>query len=422
MMTGFTCYRCGRVHAADGYRLTCPACGGNLAVTYDLDALRERADEGRLLDASRRDIFRYAALLPVCSAGSAPPLVVGPTPLYPVPRLGEVLGMANLWVKDDSQLPSASFKDRASTVAVAVAREQGAEVIAAASTGNAGSSLAGLCASVGMPCVVVVPASAPAPKLAQLAAFGAKVLAVRGTYDEACAVCRDLCDAKGWFNRMTGINPYTREGKKTVSLEVWEQLGRTAPDRVVVSVGDGNIISGVWKGWRELADLGMIDKPPRIDAVQAEGSAAIAHAVACLRAGASEQLPRWDAVAIAPVNARTVADSISVDAPLDGLAAVRAVLESGGEAVTVSDEAIVRAVPELARTTGVFAEPAAAAVLAGLRRMREEGRVDPGESVVLLSTGSGLKDPRAATASAPPPTEIDPTIEAANDAVAAMGL
>lgn len=421
-VTGLLCYVCGHLHAAAPGLYQCPDCGGNLGVSYDMAELRAESDLHRLLTAGRRDLFRYAHLLPMASLDRVAPLAVGQTPLYHCRALGQAAGLLNVYVKDDTRMPSASFKDRAGAVALAVAREQGAAVIAAASTGNAGSSMACLCASVGMPCVVVVPASAPAPKLAQLAAFGAKVLAVRGTYDDACDVCRALCEAKGWFNRMTGVNPYTREGKKTVSFELWEQLEETAPDRVVVAVGDGNIISGVWKGFCELYALGLIRALPKIDAVQAGGSAAIVHAVEAFRASGDALPDHWVGRTIPPVTASTLADSISVDQPLDGIAAMRAVLESGGEALTVSDEAIARAVPELARLSGVFAEPAAAAVWAGLRRMADEHRIEPDERVVLLITGSGLKDPRVLAGRVEPPLEIDADPAAALEAVSALHI
>ncbi|MCB1069853.1 MAG: threonine synthase [Verrucomicrobia bacterium] len=421
-MTGLLCYTCGKSHPANPGLFVCPTCGGNLGVSYDMAALREESDLHRLLTAGRRDLFRYAHLLPIRSLESISPLVVGQTPLYQARRLGAAIGMDNVYLKDDSRMPSNSFKDRAGAVALAVAREQGASVIAAASTGNAGCSMACLCASVDLPCVVVVPESAPAPKLAQLAAYGAHVLAVRGTYDDACRVCRELCDETGWFNRMTGFNPYTREGKKTVSFELWEQFNEATPDRVVVSVGDGNIISGVWKGFCELYALGLIRSLPRIDCIQAEGSAAITHAIHALRATGDQIPDRWDALQVPAVRASTLADSISVDQPLDAIAAIRAVVESGGEAITVSDDAIAAAMPELARLSGVFAEPAAAAVWAGLRSMAADHRVDPEEVTVLLVTGSGLKDPRALNRFAVAAEVIDPVLTDALQAVSRMAL
>jgi threonine synthase len=294
------------------------------------------------------------------------------------------------------------------------AREAGARVIAAATTGNAGTSLACLAASVGMPCVVLVPASAPEAKLSQLLAYGAQVLAVKGNYDAAYDLCVELCRRLGWVNRNTGLNPFTREGKKTCSFEIWEQLGRQAPDRIVVPVGDGNIISGIWKGMTELRALGLVDRLPRLVCAQAASSDAVSRAVRAVRGiQASGAPPTWADVRIEPVQADTIADSLAVDRPRDGLAAVRAVIESRGEALTVTDGEIVAAVAEVATTTGLFVEPAAAVTWACLKRLARNGTLDPAERLVLILTGSGLKNVAAVRAAAPPPTVIEPTLPAA---------
>jgi threonine synthase len=415
---GYQCLACGRRESATFAGFACPACGGNLSITYDLARVRAVGFDDR-----RADIFRYSALLPIRDAALAAPLRVGGTPLYPAPRLGALAGLNNLHVKDDGLMPSASFKDRAGAVALVVARERGATVIAGATTGNAGSSMACLAASVGFPCVIFVPASAPPAKIAQLKVFGAHVLAVRGNYDQAFDLCAEVCRRRGWFNRNTGANPFTREGKKTCSFEIWEQLGRRVPDHVLVPTGDGNIISGIWKGFRELCDLGWADRTPQVHAVQAETSAAIARTVGRLRADpAFDPAAGWARVQIDTVQATTLADSISVDLPRDGLAAVRAVIESGGEAVTVSDAAILAAIPEVARGCGVFVEPAAAAAWAGARKLAVSGRLSADELVVCLFTGNGLKDVARAREAAGEPVLIEPTVDAAERAVAGLGV
>lgn len=408
-MTTYRCLACGTVQATNFTGFTCPACGQNLELVYDYAA----AARATWLD--RRDIFRYAPLLPLRNLDLIPRVRVGQTPLYRAERLDARAGEAQVWVKDDGQNPSASFKDRAGAVALAVARERGASVIAGATTGNAGSSMACLAASVGMDCVIFLPETAPPAKVAQLLVFGAKVIAVRGNYDQAFDLCGEVCRTRGWFNRNTGSNPFTREGKKTCSFEVWEQLGRRVPDWMVVCTGDGNIISGIWKGWRELKELGLIATLPKLVCAQSELSAAISHAV--WKVQKQGGLPRWSAVTIDPVQATTLADSISVDIPRDGLAAVRAVIESGGEAVTVPDEAILEAIPELARGAGVFAEPAAAASWACLRALAIAGRIKPGESVVCLVSGNGLKDVASARRSVGNPVVIDANLDAAQRAV-----
>lgn len=334
--------------------------------------------------------------------------------MHAVPRLGAVAGLKRLFLKDEGLNPSQSFKDRASAMIIVRAAEQDVDVVCGASTGNAGSSMACMAAAANRRCVVFVPEAAPPAKIAQLLIYGAKVIAVRGTYDDAFDLCAQVCKERGWFNRNTGFNPFTREGKKTCSFELYEQLGWQAPDRVVVPTGDGNIISGIWKGMKDLHEIGLIDRLPRIDCAQAEGSAAVTRAVEHVRAtGFAPAGDDWSGLMIAPVQARTLADSISVDDPRDGLAAVRSVVESGGEAVTSTDEEILDAIKEVARQTGVFVEPSCACAWAGLKKLAAAGRVDPDERIVCLMTGSGLKDIQNARKVAGEPITIDPDLDAA---------
>lgn len=416
--TGFKCFKCATGQDREFAGCICPSCGGNLEVVYNYERLKLEVGRERMVTAGRQDIFRYAHLLPISRVDFASPLKVGMTPLYHADRLGASAGLKHVYLKDDGLNPSASFKDRAGAVALVRAREMNAKVVAGASTGNAGSSMACLAASVGIPCVIFVPEKAPAAKIAQLLIFGAKVLAVRGTYDVAFDLCMKVCERRGWFNRNTGYNPFTREGKKTCSFEICEQLGWHAPDRVIVPTGDGNIISGIWKGMRDLHAIGMIDRLPKIDCAQSEASQAVSQTVWKLRAQhAKPELAKWADVKIEPVNASTIADSIAVDVPRDGLAAVRAVVESGGQAVTVSDDEILAAIPELARQTGVFAEPAAACAWACLKKMAQQKSIRPDERVVCLITGNGLKDVASARRVAGEPIVIDPSVDAAEAAL-----
>lgn len=377
------------------------------------------AEKGWWLDGTRSDIFRYRAMLPVGNVDLASPLRVGMTPLYETKRLGAMAGLSNLFLKDDGQNPSASFKDRAGAVALVRARETGAAVLCGASTGNAGSSMACLAASVGMPCAIFVPEKAPAAKIAQLLVFGAKVLAVKGTYDDAFDLCMAVCARRGWFNRNTGHNPFTREGKKTAAFEIFEQLGRI-PDWVAVPTGDGNIIAGIWKGFRDLVEAGIADRTPKMLCAQSEQSRAIAEAVWAARKGGRGE-PDWKSLEIAPVSATTVADSISVDVPRDGLAAVRATIESGGDAVAVPDEEILAAITELARGAGVFAEPAASCAWAGLKAAARKGIVKADETVVCMCTGNGLKDVASARKVAGEPRSVEANVDAAMAATDSMG-
>lgn len=405
------CVRCGRVYEPVPGRYVCDGCGqlGVLRVTYRDEAYRDVFDPETLAARTRRGLvgqWSYLPLLPV-EPDSLPPLRVGDTPLYEAPRLGEPFGLSRLLIKDDTRQPSASLKDRASAIAVAQARAQGAAAIATASTGNAAASLAALSASVGSPCVVFVPAAAPRAKVAQILAFGATALLVRGSYDDTFNLCCAACDRFGWYNRNTGYNPYMVEGKKTVAFEIVEQLGWRAPEAVVVPVGDGCILSGVWKGFTDLRRAGIIERLPRLIAVQAAGSDAIARALE--RGGHLE-----------PVAPSTVADSISVGLPRNGVMAVQDIAESGGTAVRVSDDEILTAIHRLGRTTGIFAEPAAAATVAALPKLRPLGMIAPGETVVLLITGSGLKDVAAAQRGATGAVEVEADLEAVARAVEAL--
>ena len=334
---------------------------------------------------------------------------IGNTPLYPAERLGQTIGLRNLYLKDDTVNPSASSKDRASAAVVLQAIDAGANIVSVASTGNAGSSLACIAAAAGLQAMVLVPENAPVAKLTQAMSFGATVLAVRGSYDDAFDLCLAASAEFGWFNRSTGVNPFTREGKKICAWEIWASLDGRVPDRVVVPTGDGNILSGMWKGWCELKAVGLIDRLPKIDCAQSTGSDAISRTVLGIRDGGDID---WASVQLATVKAHTVADSISVDRPRDGLAAVRAVIESGGEAIAVPDAKILAAIPEIAAATGVFPEPAAATPWAAVKQMVTDGRIAPDEVVVCLVSGNGLKDIASARKVAGLPQVIDPSLEA----------
>ncbi len=407
-LSGFRCLSCGHEEPASFTGMLCPACEGNLDVLYNYSAI----DPHNWM-IEREDIFRYAALLPISALSLTPVQRVGHTPLHHATRAGAALGLNHLYVKDDGLNPSGSFKDRAGAVALVVARERKAGRIAVSTTGNAGSSMAALAGGVDYPCAVFVPASAPPAKLAQILAFGVKVIAVRGTYDQAYDLCEEVCELRGWFNRNTGYNPFTREGKKTCSFEIWEQLGGTAPDHLFVGTGDGNIISGIWKGFRDLLALGLIEKMPRLYACQSEKSAAVTTAVRAARLAGGT--PDWKTLELPTVQANTLADSIAVDYPSDGIAAVRAVIETGGDAIAVSDQQILDAIPDLARSTGVFAEPAATACWAAMKHAVRAGRIGADEKVVCVVTGNGLKDIASVRRAVGDPIAVDANIDAVLD-------
>jgi len=389
-MNAYRCFACDTTQAADFSGWICPACGGNLDVVND---------ENTILEQVRKSPFETESI----------PLQIGNTPLYPAERLGQTIGLRNLYLKDDTVNPSASSKDRASAAVVLQALDAGANIVSVASTGNAGSSLACIAAAAGLQAMVLVPENAPVAKLTQAMSFGATVLAVRGSYDDAFDLCLAASAEFGWFNRSTGVNPFTREGKKICAWEIWASLDGRVPDRVVVPTGDGNILSGMWKGWCELKAVGLIDRLPKIDCAQSTGSDAISRTVLGIRDGGDSD---WASLQLADVKAHTVADSISVDRPRDGLAAVRAVIESGGEAIAVPDAKILAAIPEIAAATGVFPEPAAATPWAAVKQMVTDGRIAPDEVVVCLVSGNGLKDIASARKVAGLPQVIDPSLEA----------
>jgi len=400
----FRCSECGARYREDELRYVCPRCA----------RLQEPGREVRgILEVEIEDLQRswpevepaspafLEAFLPIASRDSLPPLPVGGTPLLEAPRLRAGLRMPRLWLKDDTRNPSGSTKDRASQLVVAKAREYGLGTIATASTGNAASALAAAVAAAGLRAVVFVPAAAPQAKLVQMLAYGARVVRVAGSYDQAFELCGVACDRFGWYNRSTALNPFTVEGKKTAALEIGRQLADEPPDVVVVPTGDGVIISGVAKGFADLVEAGLLARAPRLLAVQPAGSNALVRALAT------------DAETVQPLpGAASVADSLTVEVPRAARLALRRIRETGGAAVAVHDQAIIEAITRLAALTGLFAEPAAAAALAGLDAALEQKLVGRDERVVLLITGSGLKDVPAAARSIAIPEPVEPELDA----------
>jgi threonine synthase len=447
---GLKCTICGAEYGVDEVEYVCPKHGdeGILDVIYDYDLIARRISPDKLANNPIRSIWRYLPLLPVEPEATQRLIEgtvlasVGWTPLYGAPRLAAHLGLRHLWVKDDGRQPTASFKDRASAIAVVKTRQLGYEIVTTASTGNAAAALSGLCAAVSQPNVIFVPRTAPQAKITQLLVFGATVLLVDGSYDDAFELCLKAAPEFGWYNRNTAYNPYMTEGKKTAAYEICEQLtahglGRgaralgcrgapllpcasaplrlgspapplpcspaplplQAPDHIFIPVGDGCIIGGVHKGLQDLLALGWIDHMPKLMGVQAAGSSPLVDA--------------WErgleGLDMEPVEAHAIADSIVAGLPRDRIKALRAVRGSRGAFIRVNDEEILAAA--LAQGCGVFAEPAAAAAYAGLVKAVEQGLVGPDEQVVVLATGSGLKDIASAMKSVGQPLFIEPTMD-----------
>ncbi len=402
-VTGFECARCVREFGADEVSYTCPDCGveGILDVRYDYDEIATRFKRSDLERSRENSHWRYLPLLPVRSEEDIPALRTGWTPLY---HAAGVLDLPKLFIKDDSLNPTASLKDRATSVAMARAAAEEVSAVAAASTGNAGCSLAGFAAAQGVPCYIFVPATAPRPKVSQLLVLGATVFAVDGSYDDAFDLAIEAIEEFGWYNRCCAVNPFLVEGKKTVALEVCEQLGFEAPDKVFVPVGDGCIMSGVSKGFTEFARLGFIDRVPELVGVQAEGCDPVRRAFD----GSCE---------LVPCEAATCADSIAVGHPRNWRKAVKGVAASGGRLMAVSDDAILAAMAELGRATGIFGEPAGVTAFAGLVEAVREGSVTPDETVVVLMTGSGLKDTESAMRAAGEPIPIGRSLDEVGRAI-----
>ena len=386
------CVRCGKTYAAVPDLTTCE-CGGILDIIYDYESIKARLTKEVLANRAERSMWRYRELLPIEEGTVPTPLRVGWSPLYEEPRLAQQLGLGRLFVKDDGQNPTASLKDRASAMAVAKAREAGAKVIACSSTGNAASSLAGNAAAAGLSTYIFVPSRAPKGKVAQLMTFGATVISVQGSYEETFELSKQAIDKWGWYNRNAAINPYLSEGKKTVALEIMEQLNWEVPDYIAISVGDGCTIAGLWKGLKDLHAIGFIDRLPRLISAQAAGCCPLNRAI--------ESGMPWE-----PMEENTLADSIAVGVPRNAEKALMAIRESGGLTVNVTDGEIMAAQQLLGRTCGVFGEPAGVTGTAGVKKLCEAGKIGRDDTVVSVVTGNGLKDVANAIAACGDPITI----------------
>ena len=406
----YTCVTCGRGMRTPDVVYRCPHCAPISSEASQAGTPSSAADAGRFQKGNLITVLTMKKpvqpgepvdplrLLPLEVDTSA--FAVGNTPLVAPGILRESTGLANLSLKCDFANPSGSLKDRASLLVAAQARTHGQVRVALASTGNAGASMACAGAALGLEVILFVPASAPRAKLLQSLLYGARVVPVHGTYDDAFALSIRYTERFGGINRNTGYNPLTIEGKKTVSVEIFNQLGRTMPDVVYVPVGDGVILGGVWKGFEDLVTAGIADRPPVLVAVQAEGSNAIA---------SSWRLGRHTLLA----SASTIADSLAVASPANGEMALACLRASGGRAIEVTDQEISAAQAELASKAGLFVEPASAAAWAGL--LKDKSRVDPSCRCVVLLTGTGFKDMPSAEGLVRFPAPCNPDLESAAD-------
>jgi len=393
----YQCSNCGRRYQRDEVRYLCPLCArdyrpgipllGVLSAQFDYTVIRKKFSKANpdwsLFSAVEEKFF--------------PPISVGNTPFFKTKALGKRFDFDNLWLKNDGLNPSASLKDRASFLVVAEANRLLEKTVVTASTGNAASALAAVCAAAQKRALIFVPENAPKPKLVQMILYGAMVIPVRGTYDDAFRLSLEYTAKRGGLNRNTAYHPLTIEGKKTVGLEIWQQNSWRVPDAILVPVGDGVIISGVHKAFCDLKSAGLISRTPRLVCVQTERSNAIHHYIESGIYGNA-------------ANPDTIADSISVSVPSNAHLARKAVLESGGFSITVSDDEILQAQGLLAATTGIFAEPASSAVVAALKKLRGSKRLGRKEQIVLLITGHGLKDVETAMRNIQLPKAVEPTL------------
>lgn len=403
------CIKCGAEIEAKPDITVCPHCGGLLDIKYDYKYIASKVTAEEIKERRDYSMWRYREFLPVEETTPNTPLRVGWSPFYEVPRLAEMIGVKQLWIKDDGINPTASLKDRASAMAVAKAYEAKADTIACSSTGNAASSLAGNAAAAGFKTYIFVPSRAPKGKVAQLMIFGANVISVEGSYEETFRLSAEAIDRWGWYNRNAAINPYLLEGKKTVSLEIAEQMNFKMPDYVAVSVGDGCTIAGVWKGFKDLYEAGFIDRLPKLISVQAAG---------CCPLNTELQTGKpWQ-----PMEENTIADSIAVGVPRNADKALRAVRESKGIAVNVTDEEILGAMRMLGRTCGLFGEPAGVTGAAGIKKACQLGLIPKDATVVGIISGNGLKDVNNAIKAAGEPISIAPDMDLLLDAFSKKGF
>lgn len=402
------CVSCGAEHEATPNVTTCRKCGGILDIKYDYGYIKSQITREKLAERRENSMWRYMEFLPVTGESKVNKLRVGWSPFYEKPDLAERLGIRKLYVKDDGVNPTASLKDRASAMAVVKAEEAGVDTIACSSTGNAASSLAGNAAAAGFTTYIFVPERAPKGKVAQLMMFGANVISVKGSYEDTFRLSAEAIDRWGWYNRNAAINPYLMEGKKTVALEIAEQLNWQMTDYIAISVGDGCTIGGLWKGLKDLYAAGFIDKLPRIISVQAEGCCPLNRAI--------QEGSDWK-----PMEENTLADSIAVGVPRNPDKALNAIRESNGIPVNVSDDEILEAMRILG-SSGVFAEPAGATGTAGVKKAVEQGLIPKDASVVSVVTGSGLKDVVNAMKAAGDPIAIAPDMKLLLDAFRHKGL
>ncbi len=390
------CRECGRVYPLDPIHV-CEFCFGPLEVFYDYEALRRTLTRERI-ERGPLSMWRYADLLPV-TAEAAVDIGTGYTPLIRASQLGRLLGLERLYLKNDCQNPTWSFKDRVVSLAVTKAREFEFDTLACASTGNLANSVAAHAARAGMDAIVFIPADLEQGKIVGSSVYGPTLVAVDGSYDEVNRLCSELSDKHPWAFVNINMRPYYSEGSKTLAYEVCEQLGWRSPDHCIVPLASGSLYTKIYKGLKELAWLGLVEwRGTRMSGAQAAGCSPIVEA--------------WERQSfdIKPQKPNTIAKSLAIGNPADGYHALKVMSQSGGQGVAVSDDEVVEGIKLLAETEGIFAETAGGVVIAGLRRLVERGLVDPQELAVAFITGAGLKTQEAVAPRLKPALAVQPNI------------
>jgi threonine synthase len=395
--TGLRCKECGQMYDPGPRHVCEDVCFGPLEVVYDYDRIRSRVSRATI-EAGPASIWRYRDFLPVADD----PIDVGTgfTPLLRARRLGRLLGLNNLYVKNDGvNMPTLSFKDRVVSVALSRARELGFSTVSCASTGNLANSTAAIAAHAGLDCCVFIPSDLEAGKVLGTLVYNPILMAVKGNYDQVNRLCSEVANTYGWGFVNINLRPYYSEGSKTLAYEVIEQLGWQLPDHIVAPLASGSLFTKINKGFQEFVQVGLVeDKPVRFSGAQAEGCAPIAQA---FQEGRDF---------IKPVKPHTIAKSIAIGNPADGPYAIDIANRTGGTIAAVSDAEIIEGIKLLAETEGVFTETAGGTTIAVLKKLAEQGKINPDEVTVVYITGNGLKTTEAVAGSIGQPFTIEPKL------------
>ncbi|MFQ3680128.1 MAG: threonine synthase [Pseudanabaenaceae cyanobacterium] len=392
------CKECGAEYEAKAMHV-CELCFGPLEVRYNYEAIRARTSRERI-QRGPLSIWRYRDFLPVATDNYID-LGTGLTPLVKANRLARRLGLKNLYIKNDAvNMPTLSFKDRVVSVALSRARELGFDTVACASTGNLANSTAAIAAHAGLDCSVFIPADLEAGKVLGTVIYNPKVFAVQGNYDQVNRLCSEVANSYGWGFVNINLRPYYSEGSKTLGFEAIEQLGWRLPDRIVAPLASGSLFTKIYKGFREFVEVGLVeDKAVKFSGAQAEGCSPIAQAF------------RENRDFVAPVKPKTIAKSIAIGNPADGIYALEIARKTGGQVESVSDAEIVAGIALLAETEGIFTETAGGTTVAVLKKLVEAGQIDPEETIVVYITGNGLKTQEAVTGVVGEPFQIEAKLD-----------